>query len=61
VLDFQKVKAKEREEAKKLFSGKEAESLKKEIMEAAEKMGIQTELEAEKIKQERIRAIQVFL
>ncbi len=57
MLDFQKVKLTERDEAKKIFAGKEAEAIKMELNEAAAKMG--TDFEESKRKQERIVMLQV--
>ena len=56
MLDFQKVKLKERVEAKKLFEGKSPEEFKAKLSKVDENM---SEFEAEKRKQERIVMLQV--
>ncbi len=61
VLDFQKVKFKEKEEARKLFEGKPAELLKKEIAEEAARVGLLGESEEEKRQRERVGILQVYL
>ena len=60
MLDFQRVKLKEKVEAKSMFEGKSVDLLKKEIELGAEKVGVPSETEEEKKQKERINMIQVL-
>lgn len=59
VLDFQKVRQKERQEARKLFEGQTEEEIRKKLLEEAERQAVAEEAKEERRKEEKVARLKV--